>query len=705
MPADSQLELAHVLFIDIVEYSERLIDEQSEAISELNSIVRNSEQFRRADGAGKLLRLPTGDGMVLAFFTSPEAPVQCAIEISRALKEKQVFTVRMGIHTGPVSRVADVDERSNVAGGGINIAQRVMDCGDAGHILLSKRVAEDLAQFRQWRDQLHDLGECEVKHGFRLGVVNVFGDGFGNPTVPMKMSRLQAAAKPALTRPLRPMLVIGAATTVLILAIALYLLFGRGEDIPSSQSTGSSSPDKSIAVMPFADLSQAKDQEYFCDGMSEEILDSLSKIEGLRVVARTSSFSFKGKTVDVSEIGQKLGVQNILEGSVRRDGNRVRITAQLINARDGFHLWSQVYEREMQSVFKLQDEITRAITDALKIKLAGAPRTRLEPNTEAYDLFLQGMFFSNKSTEADLRRSLDFFQRALEKDPNSARAWAGVAKVWTWLADAYVRPADAYPKVKEAALKAVELDDAEPEGHIYVAEVKRVLDWDMAGSDAELYRALRLDPNSASAHFFLAMTSAVQGRKDEGMEHIRASVKADPLSPLVSNFASLGYLCLGLVDEAIEEGKRTLELDPNFFYGSPALARAYREKGMLQPAIDLYTKAQQATGVPQSGLAIIYAEAGRESDARQILQALEKRAATTYFPGEEIATVYIALRQKDEAFKWLDRACDEHSGPIHAIAMRPEFRPLHSDPRFAAILKRIGLDPSKILSINEDMRR
>src|SRR5207249_1595171 len=229
-----------------------------------------------------------------------------------------------------------------------------------------------------------------------------------------------------------------------VLLVIGILLFQRLH--PNVSPAVSSSLEKSIAVLPFVDLSQAKDQEYFCDGISEEILDALAKVEGLRVVARTSSFSFKGKNADVGEIAQKLNVQNVLEGSLRREGNRIRISAQLVNARDGFHIWSDTFERELQGVFAVQDEITRAIVDALKVRLAAAPPPRAPQNTEAYDLYLQGLYFSNKSTEEALRNALGLFQRALDKDPTFGRAWTGIAKAWYWLADAYVKPLEAYPK-------------------------------------------------------------------------------------------------------------------------------------------------------------------------------------------------------------------------------------------------------------------
>ena len=474
--------------------------------------------------------------------------------------------------------------------------------------------------------------------------------------------------------------------------IALFAYWHPG--LAPAANTGP--PAKSIAVLPFLDLSPAKDQEYFCDGISEEILNTLAKVEGLQVAARTSSFSFKGTNLGVKEIAEKLGVRHILEGSLRREGNRIRVTTQLVNATDGFHLWSETYERELQGVFALQDEITRAITGVLKVKLAAA-RPAQKQNTEAYDLYLQGVFFSNKSTEEGLRKSLEFFQRSLEKDPNAARTWAGIAKVWNWLADAYVRPLDAFPQMKAAAEKAVALDPNNAEAHIWVGESKRILDWDMTGFGAELHRALQLDPNSAMAHSFMGLYEATQGNKAAAIAHIQESVRLDPLSPIISNFAAMGYMCVGHLDEAMTEGKRTLELDPNYIYESPILAHVYREKGMFPEAIALFLKAQQMTGQPQPGLAITYARMGRLGEARQILAELKEVAAKKYIAAEEIAAVYVALGDKEEAFKWLARACDDHGGAIQAIPVRPVFKALHSEPRFWAMVRRLGIDPAVVL--------
>jgi len=482
---------------------------------------------------------------------------------------------------------------------------------------------------------------------------------------------------------------------VLMLVIAI-LVFQRLH--PNVSPAVSSSLEKSIAVLPFVDLSQAKDQEYFCDGISEEILDALAKVEGLRVVARTSSFSFKGKNADVSEIAQKLNVQNVLEGSLRREGNRIRITAQLINARNGFHIWSDTFERELQGVFAVQDEITRSIVDALKIKLAIAPAVRTPESTEAYDLYLKGLYYSNKSDEENLRKSLSFFQQALDKDPNFARAWTGIAKAWEQLADAYVRPLEAYPKVKEAASKALALDDEDAEAHSYLGEAKLLIDRDVAGAEDEIKRALQLDRNSATAHFFMSWLKLTQGDCGEGAKQIQEAEKLDPLSPMIIDSAAERYVAADRLDDAISAGKRVLQVDPNYIYFDSTLADAYREKGDLQEAVALYEKAQTLTHFPSAGLAIAYAKMGRLEDARRVLNQRIEKSRQQYVAADSIAAVYVALGDKEEAFRWLERAFDEHSAPMFYLACHPQFRSLRSDPRFADLLRRMGVDPAKALA-------
>lgn len=489
------------------------------------------------------------------------------------------------------------------------------------------------------------------------------------------------------------------AATLVALAVPLGVMIWRSGEL--FRASHFNPPGKSIAVLPFRDLSQGKDQEYFCEGVSEEILQTLAKVEGLRVVGRTSSFSFKGTGIAASEVGKKLNVANVLAGSLQREGNRVRITAELIDTRNGFHLWTETYDRELAGVFALQDEITRSIVEALKIKLAVSLPDREQPNTEVYDLYLQGLYFSNKSSEEDLRRALSFFQRAVERDPTFSRAWTGVAKVWYFLADVYVKPLDAYPASKEAALKAIALDDKDAEAHCYLSEARRVLDWDLASADAELKRALQLDPNSAPAHLFSGLHPLFRGELKEGLRLILDAETLDPVSPITSYLATAAYLANDRIDDAVAEGQRTLQLDPNYFYLDSVLAAAYREKSNFDQAISLYTKSQEATHLPSSGLAITYTRMGRQADAKNILAQLVQTREKRYVSAPLIAAVSTALGDKEEAFRWLELAYDEHSGVLQWIAFLPEFRALHSDTRFPHLLQRLTASQDTILKITE----
>src|SRR5438045_354682 len=489
------------------------------------------------------------------------------------------------------------------------------------------------------------------------------------------------------------------AASLIALAAAAGWMIWKSDEL--SRASQFNPPEKSIAILPFLDLSQAKDQEYFCEGISEEILHTLAKVEGLRVVGRTSSFSFEGTGIAASEVGKKLNVANVLGGSLRREGNRVRVTAELINTRNGFHLWTETYDRELAGVFALQDEITRSIVDALRVKLTGSLPVEQQRNIEAYDLYLQGLYFSNKASEEDLRRALSFFQRAVEKDPTFSRAWTGISKVWYLLADVYVKPLDAYPASKEAALKAIALDEKDAEAHCYLSEAKRVLDWDLEGADDEVKRALELDPNSAPAHFFSALLPLFRGELKEGLRLVLEAKKLDPVSPITSYVATAAYLANDQIDDAISEGQRTLQLDPNYFYLDSDLAAAYREKGNFAEAIALYTKAQDATHLPSSGLAITYARMGRQTEARNILAQLLQEREKRYVSAPLIAAVYVAFSEKEEAFRWLECAFAEHSAILQWIAFLPEFRPLHSDARFPHLLRRIGVSQNSILAITE----
>jgi TolB-like protein len=472
----------------------------------------------------------------------------------------------------------------------------------------------------------------------------------------------------------------------------------RSTDIvPSAPASNRvDSGEKSIAVLPFNDLSPAKDHAYFGEGIAEELLGALAKVDGLRVAARRSSFWFKDKEAELGEIASKLNVGHVLEGSVRRDGNRVRITAELIDACDGFTIWSETYEREMHGIFTLQDEITRSIVDTLKLKLAISP-PRPSRSTDAYDAYLEGLVYSDKNTEPELRKSLEFFQRALEHDPKFSRAWTGIAKAWLWLADSYVPPLEAYPKVRDAAVRALELDDEEAEAHVYLAETKRILDWDLDGAEAAFNRAVAIDPNSTPSNYFVAALYAARGNRDKALTHLRRVDRIDPASLWVSNFACELYRYFGLYDEATVAGERALQLDPTFaHYGEPALAALYREMGRFDEAIALYEKAREFTGRPGFGLAITYARMQRRAEALETLNAAV--AGWGYRPGDAIAHVHVTLGAHDDAIRELEHACEQRSSSLHGVGVAPEFVPLRSDKRFRSILQRIGLKPEKVFA-------
>jgi TolB-like protein len=446
-----RLEIGHVLFIDLVGYSKLLIEEQKERLRQLTDIVLATAQVREATNE-QLIRLPTGDGMALVFRNSAAEPAQCALEITQALKAHPDVAVRMGIHSGPVSEVTDVSGRTNIAGAGINMAQRVMDCGDAGHILLSKHVANDLQEHRQWSSWLHDLGECEVKHGVRLGIVSLYRDGAGNPQLPKKLRasrQKQSRKRWAAT---------ASALTLLLVAGAVFIFFSRAKSVIAA-------PMRSVAVLPLVNTSGDANNEYFSDGLSEELIAVLAKLPGLKVIGRNSSFLFKGKSGDSASIGQKLGVAQLIQGSVLRQGDRVRIIAEMISARDGQALWSETYDREVKDIFAVQSEIAQAVAAQLKIKLLGekpaSDSARSNPNPAAHDDLLQAAFYANQGNADGVRKAIRYAEEATQLDPTYAEAWATLAEYWRGYAasDATDDEVDrAYARARIAAKKAFALD-------------------------------------------------------------------------------------------------------------------------------------------------------------------------------------------------------------------------------------------------------
>src|SRR5438477_9438911 len=439
-PTISRLEVGHVLFLDIVGYSKLLSDKQRKVFQLLKDIVRDTSQFRSAEAANTLVRSPTGDGMVLAFFTSVDAPVRCALEISRKLREHPELKLRMGINSGPADQVSDVNEQRNITGVGINMAQRLMDCGDAGHILLSRRVADDLAQYSEWKVFLHDLGQVEVKHGVTIDVVNFYDGEVGNAELPEKLNQARREEKAradnlAHARRRKRMFHGAGVLTAIALSIALWSFFHWRSSRMAAAIT-----DKSIAVLPFENLSAEKENAFFADGVQNEILSDLAKIADLKVISRASVIIYKaGSARNLREIGKQLGVAHVLEGNVQRAGSKVRVNAQLVDARVDKHLWAKTYDRQLADVFAIETELAQAIASELQAKLTSSEKAAIEekPTQDlvAYEFYARAVSliynvqvpFALDAPEKSLSEAVDLLNKAVARDPNFLLAYCQLA--------------------------------------------------------------------------------------------------------------------------------------------------------------------------------------------------------------------------------------------------------------------------------------
>src|SRR3954454_10179844 len=606
-----ELEIAHVLFLDIVGYSKLSVNEQHARVDELNGIVRLSEQYQKAEAANRILKIPTGDGMALVFYKSPEEPAQCAFEISRALKDNQRLQVRMGIHSGPVSGVVDMNERTNVAGAGINLAQRVMDCGDAGHILLSRHVAEDLEEYEQWRPLLHDLGTCKVKHGVRVAIANLYDSEIGNPRLPKK---LQAVRKH------RAHVRWAAVAIGLLVLGAIVVAFMIVSRRPTTSLTAI--PENSIAVLPFVDMSAGKDQEYFSDGISEELLNLLAKIPQLQVTARTSSFAFKGKEIGVPEIARTLHVANVLEGSVRKAGNSVRITAQLIKAGTDTHLWSQTYDRKLDDIFAIQDEIAADVVKQLKVTLLGAAPKARTTEPEAYTLYLQAVQLGRQFTAETFHQSDALYRKVLAIDPRYVPAWYGLARNFaSETGQGLLSNKEGYAQAREAAVKALAIDPDYAPAHAQLGWIEIYGDNDLAGAAQHLERALALDRADLSVLTTSATLLQSLGRLDEALALEEAAVRRDPVN--VTTLFNMAYhqRMAGRLDAAIASFRTVLSLSPSNGGAHCQLGLALLLKGDAKGAL---AAIEQETSeiYKMIGLPMGYNALGRKAESDAALAAL-----------------------------------------------------------------------------------
>jgi TolB-like protein/class 3 adenylate cyclase/Tfp pilus assembly protein PilF len=503
--SDVKFEIGHVLFIDIVGYSKLLINEQSDQIQKLKEIVRGTERVRVAEAEGKVLRLPTGDGGALVFRTSPEAPVRCALEISKELKKHPEIRVRMGIHSGPVNEVVDLNEQANIAGAGINIAQRVMDCGDAGHILLSRRVAEDLEHYREWQPLLHDLGEVEVKHGARVHVFNLHTEDLGNPELPEKF-RL------------------------------------------AKTETGSSASDASprreegfwVAVLPFKYVGANADLSALAEGLSEDIVTGLSRFSYLKVVARSSSLRLAKDSGDVRAVGKEIGARYVMEGSLRQAGAKLRLAVQLVDAVSGAHLWAENYERDFspETIFELQDDLVPRIVSTvadmngvLPRSLSEAVRSRTPDQLSPYEAVLRGFGYLERVTPEDLAVARSGLEAAVRKTPAYADAWAMLAYLCVQdYAQGFNLQVDCLTSGLSAARRAVEIA---PSNHLAYLSLAQALffEKEFQGFRNAAERAITLNPMDGNSIAFLGELLVYAGESERGLTLATRAKQLNPNHP------------------------------------------------------------------------------------------------------------------------------------------------------------------------------
>jgi len=559
--ADVRLEIGHVLFMDLVGYSKLLLDEQRELQQQLTKIVRNTE-VRSAEETRSLIRIPTGDGMALVFFNSPETPVRCAVEIAKKLKGYPKLRLRMGIHSGPVNEVRDVNDRTNVAGAGINTAQRIMDCGDAGHILLSKRVAEDLAQSLQWRPHLRDLGECNLKHGVSVGIFNFCSDEAGNPEIPSKLREARQEEARRSFRSRRNVIVAVSVFIAATLAAAVWIFSHHGAALGL---------EKSIAVLPFENFSDDKASGYFADGIQDDILTSLAKIRDLRVISRTSVETYRGGKAsrNLPEIAKALEVTNILEGSVRRVGERMIMNLQLIDALQDRHLWANRYDLTLQDSLGIDGQVAREIASTLGAKLTPDESVRVTDkptnNTQAYDLYLQAKVYEFKPDTLlqDYRTAEQLYVQAITLDPKFALAHARLAATRARIYH-FFEPTETWKKSARAEAElALKLQPGLGEAHHALGLCYYWFGRDYASALREFEIAKALLPNDSSVPWDMAAIKRRQGRWKEAVGDYRQILTLDPQNANVVR--DLLYTYCGMRDwpNAAATARQLIALTPD----------------------------------------------------------------------------------------------------------------------------------------------
>jgi len=681
MPQSRQL--AAIMFTDIVGYTALMGADEQKAFE----LLRKNREIQKPQIKhfnGTWIK-EIGDGVLASFHTVTDA-VLCAGAIHKACSTVDGLQLRIGIHLGEV-----VFEDNDVFGDGVNIASRLQALAPIGRTWVSESVYKNVFNKKEIITEfIREENLKNVSEPVKIYSVMVEGN------VDYQREALQDLKKGNTIIPAKNKKIFFGIATLLIIAALLswYFIFYQKQVLSSSNNNAL---EKSIAVLPFVNMSGDQEQEYFSDGLSEELLNLLSKIPDLKVISRTSSFSFKGKNVDVRKIGETLGVGYILEGSVRKSGNTIRITAQLIEARNGTHLWSGTYDRNIEDIFKVQDEISMAVVQQLKIKLLIANNTAVTENSVAYSFYLKGKYEWGKRTREGFLKSIDYFNQSIQEDPQYSLAYAGMADSYTLLCGYHIlSPEASISKAKSAAEKAMQLNPTLAEAFEATGHIEFLADVNWQKAEDNYKQAIQLNPSFATARQRYALMLATQGRFAEAIEEIKKAQELDPLSKIINTDVGLVHLLMGNADKAIDKCKEVLEIDSVFSVALFVQGLAYEQSGKTESAITNFRQAVNASNnnpISKSALGHALAISGNKTETLKILQELENSSDQQYVSPYCMATIYAGLGKPDEVFKWLNKAVDKKSvWMIHLhFSADPRFKEFKTDKRYQELLKRIKM--------------
>jgi TolB-like protein/tetratricopeptide (TPR) repeat protein len=665
------------MFTDIVGYTAMMQANEQKAVAVIKHYNSTLEKLVKQFN-GQVSNY-YGDGSLCIFSSATDA-VTCSLALQKELKDEPGVPLRIGLHIGEV-----FFEEAKALGDGVNVASRIQSLGQENTILVSGEIYDKIKNNSSF--STISLGQFHFKNLDKpLEVFALSNEGLFIP----KRSKMEGKLKKKTGN--RRIII---ASFVILFLVAGFFTYKTY----FNEKSGSVTNEQSIAVLPFIDMSPAKDQEYFSDGMSEELLNLLAKIPGLKVISRTSSFSFKGKNQDVRKIGKDLNVANILEGSIRKSGKVIRITAQLIEVRNGTHLWSETYDREMQDVFVIQDEISKMIVDILKIKLSGNHADQLEgsftENPEAHEDYLKGRYYWNMRTEEGIKKAIGYFEDAISKDSNYAAAYSGLADTYLTMYDYELMSIDeSTAKAKDAGQRALKINKKLAEAHNSLAHIN-LHEWKWDSAENGFRHAIELNQSYVLAHHWYALCLTALGKANEAVDEMEKARELDPLSTRINADLGMAYLAAGRYDDAIGQEQKTMELNPKAAGAFWIRGMAYQQKKMFAQAIKDYRNALDIYPLDPNYLAALghaYASNGNTTEARKVLDTLfvenKKGHVSPFF----FALVYAGLNDKQKALEWLENAYKEKSGSVRYLKMEPRLQNLRNEPQYIALMKKIGLE-------------